>query len=250
MPQNFLDIHFNNLRKGGSWEGFFDLITPEQYTEHDRHLSEIHKVKSPPPLMISGLAIHSGHGVYAPDLSGSSFTMIRALLSMYERHSYKNNVLELGAGTGAVSFILKAHKFAEKFTITDVDAKAIEIMYHNMMTNGLDDDFSVLYSDLFSNIYDKFDAIIFNAPLWHKEPHNATSQELALVDVDGVLMKRFLTEAPHHLNNSGEIYFAFSNLCKPHILSDFSHIWDFTLIQAEYISKTGMIKAIYRAVLA
>jgi methylase of polypeptide subunit release factors len=67
------------------------------------------------------------------------------------------------------------------------------------------------------------------------------------VDIKGALMRNFLTQAPDYLQDKGHLFFSYSNLGNPTLLEYFVNTYSFNMITAEYIAKTGVIKAIYQA---
>jgi len=239
---------FDSVKSGAGWSNFAGLITQEQYKAHYEHLKMIEGGIEATTLRMYGLEIHSAPGVYVPDLSSSTFTMIRALLSMYENVDKKEHVLELGSGSGAVSLILDRHEFGRHFTVTDIEPAAVELMRANIARNNAEERFTPVIADLFNGLTHKgYDAILFNGPLWHKSL--IVRGEEALVDKDGAFTERFLQEADLYLANGGEIFFAYSNLGREDLMDKFADKWDYQMITAEYIARTGMIKAIYRATL-
>ncbi len=239
--QSVINKVFDDIRNGKNWAPLQSLIRPEQEAAHIAHVRRIH---NPEYQSSKQDEVNNDAGVYNPEVSSSTFMMIRALLSFYEPAKFYEQVLELGAGSGGVSIYLKQHRFGKFFTLTDIATAAIESAKKNLNRLGLANDTRVIESDLFNNVTGRYDAIIFNAPLWHKK--DAIAEELALVDPDGVLMERFLREADQYLNEKGNIFLAFSNLCTPDLLEKYSDKWDFCLIVAEYIGYTGMIKSVYR----
>jgi len=75
--------------------------------------------------------------------------------------------LELGAGSGLISFIA-AHKGA-KVTATDINPVAIEYLDHNSRRNNIK--IRILLSDLFTSIpKEQFDFIAINPPYYCKDP--------------------------------------------------------------------------------
>lgn len=236
---------FEAVRKGYGWGAFTDLIRPEQYTAHEDHLRLLEQGSLEGGTeILAGCEIRSGKNVYAPEIWSSTVLLIRALLSFYEDTGFKEKVLEIGAGSGAASIVAKKKGFGHTFLLTDIDEEAVRTCDLNIGINGFQDDMRAIESNLFDNVTDKFDAIIFNAPLWHKA--KAEPRELSLVDVNGAFMRTFLEQAGDYLTDNGEIYIGYSNLGTPDLPESFANQWSFELILAEYIARTGMIKSVYR----
>ena len=91
--------------------------------------------------------------VYAP--AEDTYLMIESL-SIDEGE----NVLEIGCGTGIIS--LHCARNGAKVTASDISDKAVECAIMNARKNDID--IIVLNSDLFEEVNDKFDLIIFNPP--------------------------------------------------------------------------------------
>lgn len=80
----------------------------------------------------------------------------------------EKQVLELGAGSGIIAFLL-ASKGA-KVTASDVNPQAIRGLRENKETLGLNVD--VIESDLFNNLNKGFDYVLINPPFFDKKPEN------------------------------------------------------------------------------
>jgi release factor glutamine methyltransferase len=105
-------------------------------------------------------------GVFFPGFIKST----RILLNFLDRKDMKSKkVLELGAGSGIVSF-LAASKGAI-VTAGDINPAAIENINQNVKTTGLH--VTTICSDLFVNIKEKeFDYIFINPPFYSQDPQN------------------------------------------------------------------------------
>jgi methylase of polypeptide subunit release factors len=109
-------------------------------------------------------------------------------------------VLEIGAGCGAISLYLAAN-WNVKILASDISPDAVESVMRNAELNGLRID--VVESDMFEKIpAQKFDLIIFNAPLIDKEPENSI-EKYSLCDPDGMITSSFLRGARRFLDNDG-----------------------------------------------
>ncbi|MGM5484267.1 MAG: HemK2/MTQ2 family protein methyltransferase [Nanobdellota archaeon] len=109
-------------------------------------------------------------------------------------------VLDMGSGTGIQA---KSAERAKEVLCADLDPEAVE----RCRKEGL----KSVESDLFSEIKEKFDTIIFNPPYLPEDPY---MKDKAL---DGgkegwELSERFLREAREHLEDKGIILFLFSSL--------------------------------------
>ncbi|AAT42820.1 HemK2/MTQ2 family protein methyltransferase [Picrophilus oshimae] len=114
-------------------------------------------------------------------------------------------VLEIGAGTGIISVNLALNN--HDVTATDIDDKAIDLIKENARINHVN--IKIIKSDLFDNIYDKYDTIIFNPPYLPVENEDIKWSGGS----DGFnVTSRFLKDAYMHLNDNGSIYIILSDL--------------------------------------
>ncbi|MEP7129275.1 MAG: methyltransferase, partial [Chitinophagales bacterium] len=103
-------------------------------------------------------------GVFHPGFFFSSKYLLQHLL---QSDLEKKSVLELGAGTGLLSFVAEQH--GAKVTASDLGTKAIE----NLLLNKslLHSNVEVVHSDLFDNFPPgAFDFIAINPPYYPKQP--------------------------------------------------------------------------------
>lgn len=71
------------------------------------------------------------------------------------------DVLEIGGGSGLVS--IHASLKAKSVCVTDINPYAIKCIEHNIKLNDRDN-ITIIQSDLFENINDCYDLILFNTP--------------------------------------------------------------------------------------
>ena len=72
----------------------------------------------------------------------------------------KKKILDLGTGTGIVGIYLS--KIGNEVTSTDINKNSLRLAEENCKINNVT--LNLLYSDLYENIFDKFDVIIFLIP--------------------------------------------------------------------------------------
>lgn len=122
-------------------------------------------------------------------------------------------VLEIGAGTGIVS--IAASLKANHVTSTDINPYAIKCIKSNIELNNRDN-ITVLTSDLFENINEKFDLILFNTPyLPVSEEEHVDDYYSKAWDggIDGrVVIDRFLEEVADYLKDNGRVQLIQSSL--------------------------------------
>ncbi|MEE3344075.1 MAG: peptide chain release factor N(5)-glutamine methyltransferase [Bacilli bacterium] len=81
----------------------------------------------------------------------------------YIKNKFKKqiSILDIGTGSGCISIALKKETNC-LITASDISNNALEVAKENAKLNNVDIKF--VQSDIFSNIYDKFDVIISNPP--------------------------------------------------------------------------------------
>lgn len=115
--------------------------------------------------------------------------------------------LEIGAGSGihlqtALSLGIKN----ENIFSSDIDKRAVS--HCNLLG------FNCIHSDLFENIRDKYNLIIFNPPYLPedaREPQSSRKDTTAGKKGNEIII-RFLKQAKHHLNERGKIFLITSSL--------------------------------------
>ena len=118
---------------------------------------------------VMGKKIMALPGVFAP-LWGDSLSLAEVVQKETKQGDF---VLDLGTGTG-IQGVFSAEK-ASKVIASDISPKAVECVKFNVKNLKLDDKIKVIESDLFSNIQDKFDLIIFNPPFRWFKPKDPTT---------------------------------------------------------------------------
>lgn len=161
---------------------------------------------------IAGLSINCDSGLYHPDVNSSSVFILRHLLDKALFSRQPENILEIGAGCGAIILALQQFLGAGAYTGVDIDPAAIACATSNAARNGANIRF--LPSDLFSSIPgEQYDLIIFNFPLYAGAVGEILAPELVskLCDYRGQLLERFIAELPAHLTRNGCAYVTISN---------------------------------------
>ena len=97
-------------------------------------------------------------------------------------------MLDVGCGTGVLSFVLLQRGLAEAVG-TDIDTRAVACANANAAHLGLDTRFRAQQADLFVQ-GQRFDWVLFNAPWMVGEP--ATRLDRAVFDRDGETLRRWL----------------------------------------------------------
>ena len=114
----------------------------------------------------------------------------------------------MGTGTGIVA--IKNATKARKVIAVDINPKAVECARTNVELNGLQDKIEVRKSNIFSNISEKFDFILYNPPFRFLPDKDFLEQ--ALTDYYYRSLTKFFRESPLHLNKTGKIIMVFGDI--------------------------------------
>jgi release factor glutamine methyltransferase len=139
--------------------------------------------------------------VYSP--SDDSFLMMNSIPT---RAIAGKSVLDLGTGSGILGLYCAMHRAL--VTVSDIDELALQ--HTRKAAELLGAELSFVKSDIFSNIRESYDFVLFNAPY-------LPSMTVEDKTVDGGPMgsdviRRFLLELPNHLNNDGAAFLLVSSL--------------------------------------
>lgn len=131
------------------------------------------------------------------------------LLANYLKNSKKNykSVLDMGIGCG-IQAIFIADK-AEKVLGVDISDYAIENAKLNVKIHKLEDKIKIKKSNLFSNINEKYDLIIYNPPFFSQKPNS--DLERTVTDYKYKSLKRFFKNVRNYLKKDGEMIMVFSD---------------------------------------
>jgi release factor glutamine methyltransferase len=113
-------------------------------------------------------------------------------------------VLDVGTGSGIQA--LEAHALDAEVLAADINSKCVD----HVKKLGIE----AIQSDLFENIKEKFDLIIFNPPYLPEEPEEPEDSKLSTTGgkKGNEILIRFLEQAKKHLNENGKILIVFSSL--------------------------------------
>ena len=133
-----------------------------------------------------------------------SFLMEKAVTN----YAY-GKVLDMGTGSGIQAIAAAKNKNVSSITAVDINKEAVMDALQNSMKKGIP--ISVQQSNLFKNLDEKFDTIIFNPPYLPSDP------KLKDLTLDGgkkgyELIQKFLKQAKKHLEKKGIILLLFSSL--------------------------------------
>lgn len=146
-------------------------------------------------------------GVYAP--ADDTFMLARHM----PRDLKGKKVLDIGCGSGMLSIVAAIN--GGDVTATDINPTALKDTKKN--AKHYDVKIKTVKSDLFTNIKEKFDLIIFNPPYVPSDKNDMyISPSLRKALVSGKrgtdVMKIFLKEFQKHLNKGGKVLLIVSSL--------------------------------------
>jgi release factor glutamine methyltransferase len=121
------------------------------------------------------------------------------------------SILDLGSGSGIQAKTCKNLEF-KNITTADINPEATSYLKKQNL--------NPIHSNLFSNIKDNFDLIIFNPPYLpedKREPKESQLQTTAGKKGYELIIK-FLSQSINHLKKDGTILLLFSSLSKPKII--------------------------------
>lgn len=112
-------------------------------------------------------------------------------------------VLDIGTGTGLIA--IEAAKKGAKVTAADINPEAIEYAREKARKTGVDGKIDFVKSNLFSDIEDRFDYILFNPPYLPGEPGVGDEEIWRGGEKGTELTQKFLEKASKQLSENGEI---------------------------------------------
>ncbi len=140
--------------------------------------------------------------VFAP-LWGDSILLAKMVRKETKQGDF---VLDMETGTG-IQAIFAAEK-AAKVIAVDINPAAVNCAKQNAKHHGLEEKIEAKESDLFSNISEKFDMIIFNPPFRWFKPRDML--ERASLDENYETLNAFFSQVKSYLKENGRILAVFS----------------------------------------
>jgi len=151
-------------------------------------------------------------------LSEDSF-LLSSFVEKEIKKNKKGKILDMGAGLGIQSETCINLGFNPKnLTLTDINKEALKILRKKFPKS------KVIFSDLFENISDKFDLIIFNPPYLPEDLREPEDSKINTTGgkKGGEIINKFLRQARKHLNKKGKILLLTSSLTKGIFFSDYN----------------------------
>ena len=124
------------------------------------------------------------------------------LLKKQLKNFIKKGMKVLDVGTGSGIQAIEAKKLGADVLASDINPECLKL------------EVETVQSDLFENIAEKFDIIIFNPPYLPEEPLEPEDSKLSTTGGKrgNEILIRFLGQARAHLNPNGKILIVFSSL--------------------------------------
>lgn len=121
----------------------------------------------------------------------------------------KGKVLDMGCGTGIIG--IQASLNGCEVTCADIDNNALELAKQNAELNKTK--IKTILTDLFSEINERYDWIIFNPPYLPEDGMNDI--QLSGGEKGNELTIKFLEQAKEHLRENGKLLFILCSLSNP-----------------------------------
>lgn len=115
------------------------------------------------------------------------------------------NVLEVGCGSGLLSVLMA--KNGAVVTSADINPDAVEAAKNNAVKNNAK--ITAFVSDMFENITEKFDLIVFNPPYLPDDDNELTYSG---GETGREVIEKFICDVKRFLNNDGIVLMVISSL--------------------------------------
>ena len=135
------------------------------------------------------------------------------LLAKWVKKLVSGNVLDMGTGSGFQAVIAARKPNVNQVLAVDINLNALNEAKKRVRKNHLEGKISVKKSNLFENVAEKFNWIIFNPPyLAAENSMEINEKSWAGGKIGCELILRFLNEAKHYLLDNGSILLIYSSL--------------------------------------
>lgn len=136
----------------------------------------------------------------------------------------RGSVLDMGTGSGIQAVAAALKPDVEYVLAADINPEAVEAAKGRATHAGVISKMRFLVSDLFTNVKERFDWIIFNPPYLPSEG-DVEDQTWAGGENGGETIKRFLLEATSHLVLGGSILMIVSSETGLN-RGDYGYVWN------------------------
>ncbi|RLD92818.1 MAG: protoporphyrinogen oxidase [Aquificota bacterium] len=133
------------------------------------------------------------------------------LLQGFVETLVEGRVLDMGTGSGIQGFTAAQKEEVDWVLAVDINPQALEAAKQWAHKHGVSDKMEFRVSDLFQNVEERFNWIVFNPPYLPAEgPASEASWAGGAAGTETI--ERFLGEAPNHLLPGGAILLVYSSL--------------------------------------
>lgn len=125
------------------------------------------------------------------------------LIKKYIKDYSKNKkVLDLGTGSGILA--KESLKYTKNVTASDINKECLKNLK----------EIKTIHSDLFENIKEKFDLIIFNPPYLPRDKREDKKSALSTTGGEKgyEILEKFINQLKYHVNKNGKALIVFSSL--------------------------------------
>lgn len=135
------------------------------------------------------------------------------LLAKWVKKLVSGNVLDMGTASGFQAVTAARKPNVSHVLAVDINVNAVNEAKKRVCKNNLIEKISVIRSNLFENVAEKFNWIIFNPPYLASENSLGVDEKTWVGGkVGSELIMRFLNEAGYHLLENGSILLVYSSL--------------------------------------
>jgi len=135
--------------------------------------------------------------------------LLSFVLTKYLKNKVKNiKILDIGSGSGIQAETCRKLGF-KNINVSDTDPQSISFLKKKK--------FKAIKSNLFSNIKEKFDLVIFNPPYLPEDKYDKEKDTTGGKKGYETIL-RFLKQAKEHLRENGAILLLYSSFSKPRVI--------------------------------
>lgn len=190
---------------------------------NDHHAIFLESFNTGAMCFFDGLYFVVPSGIYKPAPGSSTEVIWESLkeyidsdISMRYNCSVPHKFLEIGAGSGAISILIKKYYPWIDVVSTDISERACTTIECNALLNNVS--LKIIRGDMWEPVKtehnaEQYDGIIFNVPLMDKEIEN--EHEFSLCDPNGDLLHRFLNGLTDHVKPDGFALFLHASFSAP-----------------------------------
>lgn len=161
------------------------------------------------------------------------------------------NIIDLGCGSGAIGISLKKKLENVSVTLLDISKNALEVAREN--AKSLNANVSFIESDMWNNVYDKYDIIISNPPyirndeeiediVRENEPHVALYG-----GIDGLdLYRKIRKDLLNHVNDKFMLALEIGDMQKDDVVNIFSDIPNVKIVTKNDLSGRDRMVFVFR----